>query len=96
MGSRAKGECSIRACRRPRYGANYCRNHLGQANNGTLNEPTGRGRMKKQPETCGIKDCDGKAVARNLCMKHYGRWRRAGGIRLQPNFVCLPVPRSKK
>lgn len=98
MAKRSKRKCSIRGCQHPRYGANYCRSHLGKANNGTLNEPTGPGRPKKTtktpPKRCGIAGCEGVVIARLLCEKHYQRWRRAGGIRLQPNFRCEPIPRE--
>lgn len=32
----------------------------------------------KNPELCSIEGCDGRAVTRTWCRKHYGRWLRHG------------------
>ena len=39
--------------------------------------------------TCSIQECEGKAIARGWCSKHYHRWRRTGDTSLPSKFRAV-------
>lgn len=84
--------CKYDGCTRPRRVQGYCETHFAQvsenpcsipgctkiAQRGTLCGPCREARRIKNAPPCSVRDCDARALARNLCNSHYRRYLEYG------------------